>query len=225
MSDENLLPSSEFGTPFYALVEHFNAKGSKFHADTERHLLTLGISGETAEYNCALYLTHEDEVLQIQIDIPVSARESKLHPLAAEFVTRANSHLVMGRFDFDHDHGRFRFHIGYPFGDKLDDETISRLMGTALATADRYFPALMRALFGGHTPADAIFLAELDYPVEEGESSKEEPAPPSKRASAPVAPPKKARRACRNTRSKSTKDLPGLFDQGAGDQKEDPGQT
>lgn len=64
MSDENLLPSSEFGTPFYALVEHFNAKGFKFQADVERRLLTLGISGETAEYNCALYLTHDDEVLQ-----------------------------------------------------------------------------------------------------------------------------------------------------------------
>jgi hypothetical protein len=225
MSDENLLPSSEFGTPFYALVEHFSAKGFKFQADIERRLLTLGISGETAEYNCALYLTHDDEVLQIQIDIPVSVRDAKQQPLAAEFVARANNRLVIGRFDFDHDQGRLRFHVGHPFGEKLDDETISRLMGTALATADRYFPALMRALFGGHTPADAIFLAELDYPVEEGESSKEEPAPPSKRASAPVAPPKKARRACRNTRSKSTKDLPGLFDQGAGDQKEDPGQT
>lgn len=65
MSDENLLPSSEFGTPFYALVEHFNAKGFKFQTDVERRLLTLGISGETAEYNCALYLTHDDHRLSL----------------------------------------------------------------------------------------------------------------------------------------------------------------
>lgn len=225
MSDENLLSSSGFGTPFDALVDHFNAKGFKFHADAGRRLLTLGLSGETAEYNCALYLTHNDEVLQIQIDIPVSARDVKRHPLAAEFVARANNRLVIGRFDFDHEQGRLCFHVGHPFGDKLDDETIGRLMGTALGTADRYFPALMRVFFGGHTPADAIFLAELDYQTDDEAPAEEQPARPSKPSAAPVAPPKKARRDRRNMRSNSTKDLPGLFDQGAGDQKKDPGQT
>ncbi len=50
-----------------------------------------------------------------------------------------------------------------------------------MGTADRYFPALMRTLVGGETPADAIFLAELDYHTEaaEDEVGERSETPPS----------------------------------------------
>jgi hypothetical protein len=70
----------------------------------------------------------------------------------------------------------------------------------------------MRTLVGGETPADAIYLAELDYHAEavEQEIDERPQTPPS---AAPKAPPKrKARRPRRDPRLKGTKELPGLFD-------------
>ncbi len=32
----------------------------------------------------------------------------------------------------------------------------------AISTAERYYPGLMRMMFGGNTPADAVYLCELD---------------------------------------------------------------
>lgn len=210
MSEDDPLPASEFGTPFYALVEHFSSNGFNFRADNERKLLTFCVSGEAAEYNCALYISHDDEVLQIQIDIPVAARNARFRAIATEFVARANHRLVVGRFDLDVDKGQFRYHVGHPFGERLVDETIGRLMGTALATADRYFPALMRVLYGGHTPADAVYLSELDMHAEAmGDADVQ--STPSPGPQKPAA--KRPRRQRKDPRSKTTGEFPGLFDE------------
>ena len=69
---------------------------------------------------------------------------------------------------------------------RLEDEVIRRIIGSALSTADRYFPAYMRVLFGGDTPEDAVFLAELDLNTQDTESepaSAESPTPPTPKAS------------------------------------------
>jgi hypothetical protein len=48
-----------------------------------------------------------------------------------------------------------------------------------MGTCDRYFPALMRVMFGGSTPADAVYLSEIDAHAAELESDENKPAPDS----------------------------------------------
>ena len=68
----------------------------------------------------------------------------------------------------------------------------------------------MRVMFGGHTPADAVYLSELDVHAEDVEAGEEKsppaPTPPKPGAKRPKAP-------RMDLRSKTTKDLPGLFDE------------
>jgi hypothetical protein len=213
MSDESFSP--EFGSPYQVLVDHCESAGLKFRAEPDVKGLFFSMRGEMAIYDVALLITHEDEVFQIYITIPIATTEERLRPLVAEFVTRANHRIVVGHFDYDIDEGRLRYHIGHPFGERgLDDETVGRLFATAMGTTDRYFPALMRTLVGGETPADAIFLAELDYHTEAAEDETEET--PQRPSEAPKAtkpsPRKRARRPRKDLRSKSTRELPGLFD-------------
>lgn len=156
--------SPQFGSPYQVLIDHCESGELKFRAVPEVKGVFFSVRGETAIYDAALLITHADEVFEIYLTIPVATKDAKLVPLIAEFATRANHRMVLGHFDFDMDDGKLRYHVGHAFGGRgLDDETIGRLMATALDTADRYFPALMRIMFGGHTPADAVFLAELDY--------------------------------------------------------------
>ncbi len=219
MSDENFSP--EFGSAYRVLLDHCESARIKFRAEPDLKAVFFSVRGEAAIYDVSLLVTHDEQVFQIYMTIPVAANDKKLRPLVAEVATRANHNLVLGCFDFDLDDGNLRYHIGHAsFDGRLEDGTVGRLIGTALCTADRYFPAFMRVMFGGHTPADAVYLAELDY---QEEDAKDAPA-----AELPAAPPpspapkatkpqskKKIRRPRRDARLKSTREFPGLFDKGA----------
>lgn len=213
MSEEN--SSSGFGSPYQVVVDHCESGGLKFRADEEHKTVFFSVRGDAAAYDIALLITHDDEVFQIYVTTPLGNSDANLRPLVAEFVARANHRLVIGHFDFDMDDGKLRYHVGHVIGEgMLDDETVGRLIGTALSTADRYYPALMRVIFGGHTPADAIYLAELDYHAEDEEQAPAAPSRPAKpRAAKPAkAPAKKNRRPRKDPRLKTTQELPGLFD-------------
>jgi hypothetical protein len=211
MSEDNF--STQFGSPFQVVMDFCEESGIKFRAEPDVKGVFFSMRGQMAIYDVALLVTHDDQVFQIYITIPIATTEERLRPLVAEFVTRANHRIVVGHFDFDMDEGRLRYHIGHPFGEKgLDEETVGRLFATAMETADRYFPALMRALVGGETPADAIYLAELDYHAvaEDSEDMSDSPTAPPPVDSTP--PKKKPRRPRRDPRPKGTQELPGLFD-------------
>jgi hypothetical protein len=212
MSDDSALP--EFGTPYRVLIDHCEAKEINFRTMPEHKAVFFSLHGNVAAYEVTFFISHDDEVFQTYVTLPVSVSDEKMRPLVSEFVVRANNKLTLGNFDFEIDEGKLRYHAAHAFGPgDLDDETIERLMSTVLETVDRYYPALMRLMYGGNTPADAVFLSELDYHAEaeeehvHGESTSPPPAatpPPGK---------KRRRRLRRDPRLKGTKELPGLFDQ------------
>lgn len=201
---------SNFETPYQSLLDHCEAAGLKFRSDHDNKSLSFSISGKVATYDVTLVITEEDTLLQIYVCIPVVAAEENLRPLITEFVARANHRLAIGHFNLNVDEGRLLYYVNHVVAGKpIADDIIHVLLGTALGTADRYFPALARVVFGGMTPADAVYLSELDYHIttEEQEADASAPATPKK----PVAAPKK-KRSRKEPRSESPKPLPGLFD-------------
>jgi hypothetical protein len=211
MSEES--PSYGAVTPFDVLVNHFESNNFRFQTDPAGKSLQLFITGDCAVYNCRLQLTHDDDLLQARVHCPVSARDIKIRPLVAEVLARANHGMSIGNFDIDMDSGDISYHLGQVIRDRaLDDETIGGVFSTALSTADRYFPAIMRVMFAGHTPADAVYLSELDVHAANIQTGEDRPAP----APAPPKPVVKRPRAPRkDPRSTMTSDLPGLFDDNA----------
>jgi hypothetical protein len=209
MSEET--PSYGAVTPFEKLVHHFESNEFRFHADPETKSLQLFITGDCAVYNCRLQLTHDNDLIQVRVHYPVSARDPKIRPLVAEALARANHGMSIGNFDIDMDSGEISYHLGQVIGGLgLNDEIIGGVFSAAISTADRYFPAVMRVMFAGHTPADAVYLSELDVHAAAVEASEAESAPAPK-PTKPVA--KRPRGPRKDSRSKTTKDLPGLFDE------------
>jgi hypothetical protein len=208
MSEET--PSYGAVTPFDVLVNHFESRNFRFHADPDSKCVQFFITGDCAIYNCRLQLTHDGEVLQVRANYPIAARDPKIRPLVAEALARANHGMSIGRLDIDMDSGEMNFHISQVIRDHgLDDEGVGAVFATAMSTADRYFPAIMRVMFAGHTPADAVYLSELDVHVESVESveAKPNPAPMPPKPAA-----KKPRRSRRSSSSGAPGELPGLFD-------------
>lgn len=209
MTDDSFSP--EFDSPYQVVLDHCEAAGVHLRAEHDLKGVFFSMRGEIAIYDIALLITHDDEVLQIYITYPVATSDEKLRSTVAEFVTRANHHMVIGHFDYDMEGGKLRFHVGHAFGEQgLDDESVGRLMATAMDTADRYFPALMRALFGGETAEDAVYPAELDFHSAMEEVAEEE-TPQTPPTVAPMSPPKRRSRRPR-VDPKATGELPGLFD-------------
>jgi len=174
MPDNDTIESSasDFGTPFRALLDHCENKGLKFRANQKKKRIKLTLCRRHALYNCNLQITHDDGVFQIHLNYPVLAKDKKMRPAAAEFVARANYGMVIGNFEFDMRDGEVRYHVGHLIVDgHLEEDTIGHLISTALYTADRYFPSFMQLLFGGLTPGDAVFLAELDIHSDRVEDS------------------------------------------------------
>ena len=210
-------PSYGFSQIFQTLVAHFEANDFRFHADPESRTVQLFITGDHAVYNCRVQLTHGDELIQARIHYPVVARDPKIRPLVAEALARANHGMAIGNFDIDMDTGDINFHLGQVIRDKgLDDDVIGGVFSASLSTADRYFPAVMRVMFAGHTPADAVYLSELDVHAEAVQDGGAEHASP-RIAEKPVS--RKPRRSRKNPRSKTTNELPGLFDEKPQDDK------
>jgi hypothetical protein len=209
MSEET--PSSGAVTPFEVLVHHFESNEFRFHADPGAKSVQLFVAGDCAIYNCRLQLTHDGDLIQVCLHYPVVARDPQIRPLVAEALARANHGMSLGRFDIDLDSGDIHFQIGQVIrGHSLDDEIIGGVFSLSLANADRYFPAIMRVMFAGHTPTDAVYLSELDVHAEAvgGGEAKPDPAPTPPKPAA-----KKSRIPRRDPRSKTTGDLPGLFDE------------
>jgi hypothetical protein len=161
MSDDTT--TSDFGTPFRALIDHCESNDLTFKADHEKKRIKLTICRNHALYGCTLQISHDDSIFQVYVSYPVLAKDEKMRPAATEFVIRANYGLVIGSFEMDMRDGEIRYHVGHLIGDgPLVDGTICHLFGTSLSTSDRYFPAFMRLLFGGNTAEDAVYLAELE---------------------------------------------------------------
>ena len=204
---------SNFSAPFNTVVAHFENAGMNFHTDGDQKLVFFTMCGDAAVYTCRLRVTHEDDVLQIDLAIPVLARQPKVREQVVELVARANRGLPIGRFDIDMSDGQVTFHIGHAIASAgLDEDAVGRLFSTALATVDRYFPALMRLMYGGHTPEDAVYLSELETHSEKVADAK---------SSAPA---KKPARRPRKKNSNPTKsaDQPRLIDPSKGEGTDRP---
>ncbi|MFM8459501.1 MAG: YbjN domain-containing protein [Chthoniobacterales bacterium] len=216
-------PSHGSSEAFQTLVAHFEANDFRFHAHSDTKSVQLFITGDAVIYNCRVQLTHQDELIQVRIHYPVLARDPKIRPFVAEALARANHGMSIGNFDIDMDTGDINFHLGQVIrGNGLDDEIIGGVFSAGLATADRYFPAIMRVMFAGHTPTDAVYLSELDVHVEAVQDGGAEPVAPQI-AEKPAS--KKPRRSRKDPRLKSTRELPGLFDKKPGDKDGGPARS
>jgi hypothetical protein len=165
--------NSIWGDPFQALIDHFEAHGIRYSCKREERRAWFTMNSGSALQKCSFRFDKTGDVLHIFIQYPVMVKE-QFRPAAMEFITRANYGLIIGNFEMDAKDGEIRYHVSHLMEDGiLSDETIRRLFATAMGTADRYFPALMRVLFAGETPEDAVDLAELDKFADDDARSKQ----------------------------------------------------
>ena len=148
---------------FSAVTSFLDSKKYRYTTCDGVEKVTLSIAGKHADCSIEMSVPHEGDFLQINLYYPFRVRDEEQRRSAAELIARANYGILVGHFELDMHDGEIRFHITHLIqGIPLASETIERLLYTGLTSMDRYFPALMQHLHAGHTPEDAVYVAELD---------------------------------------------------------------
>ena len=91
---------------------------------------------------------------------PVNAPENK-RLAVAEFITRANSGMIIGHFELDFTEGQIRYKTSIDVeDDSLCSALIKRLVYANVMMMDAYLPGIMSVIYGEVTPLDAIAQIE-----------------------------------------------------------------
>lgn len=118
---------------------------------------------ESKELHTTVICREKAEILSIytrygyDADVPEGRRAE-----VAEYTARANYGLVIGNFEFEVDSGHVRYKSSVDLeGATVEPVLFKNLVYSNLTTADRYYPGLMKLLWGEDmTPRDAIELVE-----------------------------------------------------------------
>jgi hypothetical protein len=115
-----------------------------------------GFEGKHGQFTCYAQERAEQEQLVFYSIFPVRAPENKQAEVA-EFITRANYGMIIGNFEEDYTDGEIRYKTSIDVEDvETLDPLIRHIIYANVLTMDKYFPGLMRVLYAGVSPVDAI---------------------------------------------------------------------
>jgi hypothetical protein len=114
----------------------------------------FGGAGEAGNYQFQLRVEPDDftVVCTSPLRIPADQRAR-----SADFVARANYRINMGHFDLDARDGELRFRlVQHTTGLAEAPALIAKFFALAHGTMDMHFAAMMKLIYGGMSPEDAV---------------------------------------------------------------------
>lgn len=126
----------------------------------ERPVYKTGFEGKNGQFTCYAQERAEQQQFVFYSIFPVRVPENKLIELS-EFVTRANYGMIIGNFELDYVDGEIRYKTSVDVEDvDLVEPLVRHMMYANVLTMDKYLPGLMRVLYAGISPADAVSEVE-----------------------------------------------------------------
>lgn len=113
-------------------------------------------SGKNGDYRCFAQIMVNLEQFIFYAIAPVRVPDED-QAAVVEFITRANYGLRIGNFELDYADGEVRYKTSMDFeSETLTHNLIRNMVYPAVTTLDHYFGGLMKVIFGGRTPVEAI---------------------------------------------------------------------
>ncbi len=150
---------------FSAVSDFLDTDGWQY--DVRKHpegaRFRFGFTGENAILDCWIVCYEETERLCVLAIYPLAVPENK-RMAVAEYLTRANFGILVGNFELDMRDGEIRYKTSADVEDTpLHYKFVKNLLVANLGMADRYFPGLMKVLYAGMTPADAVAVVRESH--------------------------------------------------------------
>ena len=128
--------------------------------------IQISYVSENSTYDCFLDISEGNNSLSIysyiSVKIPVEKRLS-----IAEYITRANSGLILGNLEMLFSNGLIRYKTSIAM---LDGELTYKMLGHLLwrnfEAIDYHFPGIMSVIYGNTSPEDVIRQMESEDDIE-----------------------------------------------------------
>lgn len=148
------------GQFFEEIVNFFEEDDWPFVQIEEEPLLQMVFQGENGKWTCYAKARDDQEQFVFYSVCSVNAPENK-RLAVAEFLTRANSGMIIGNFEMDFEDGEIRYKTSIDVeGDSLSSALIKRLVYANVMMMDAYLPGIMSVIYGDVSPEDAIAQIE-----------------------------------------------------------------
>jgi len=145
---------------FEEIVNFFEEDGWPFVQIEGEPLLQMVFQGENGKWTCYAKARDDPEQFVFYSVCPVNTPDSK-RLAVAEFLTRANSGMMIGNFEMDFEDGEIRYKTSIDVeDDSLSCALIKRLVYANVMMMDAYLPGIMSVIYGDVTPLDAISQIE-----------------------------------------------------------------
>jgi hypothetical protein len=119
-------------------------------------ILKTGFNGDNGQFTCFAQEREKQQQFVFYAVGPVKVPE-KDRLAVAEFLTRANYGLIIGNFELDFSDGEVRYKASLDVENaELSEALVKNLVYAAVLTMDRYITGIMRVMYGGATPVEAI---------------------------------------------------------------------
>jgi hypothetical protein len=139
-----------------------------YSVDRNRPLVYTTATGTNGSFRIVLDLKEEDHILIVYVFSPVRVPTNKRLDVA-EFITRANFGTMIGNFEMDFSDGDLRYKGSFEYdGGELVHKMIEQLLGKCAYSMNKYFPGLMRIIYGDVDPRAAI--AEIEPSQSSGDA-------------------------------------------------------
>jgi hypothetical protein len=145
---------------FKILLRFLEYKEWIFKAHQDKLTVEIPYKAKNGTWNCYAELIPEREALVFYSVLPNPIPESKRTEVA-EFITRANSRLLLGNFELDFTDGELGYKTSIDVeGGQLTFNMLNNLLYANVITLDIYLPGIMNVLYGNLSAQEAIDLIE-----------------------------------------------------------------
>ncbi len=149
-----------------AVERFFEQDDWPFTRMEDRPILRTGFNGNNGQWNCFAQEREEQQQFIFYSVFPTKAPEDKRYSVA-EFITRANYGMVIGNFELDFSDGEVRYKTSVDVeGEELTPGLIKHMLYANVFMLDRYYPGLMKVIYSGMEPEEAI--REIESPQGQG---------------------------------------------------------
>jgi hypothetical protein len=122
----------------------------------DQPMFRMYYQGKHGDIRCYAQIKLETDHLIVYALAPIKVPEETRHAVA-EFITRANYGLYIGNFEMDFEDGEVRFKSSLDFeGEALSALYIRNTIYPAVHLMNRYLPGLLKVVYGGKEPLEAI---------------------------------------------------------------------
>ena len=143
-------------TPFEILGQFLEDDGWHPSRLEDKTIYRVGFKGSNGDQRCYAQIRDDLQQFLFYAVAPVKAPE-ETRPAVAEFITRANYGMRIGNFELDYSDGEVRYKSSIDYEDTVLTPTlIKNTIYPAVQTMDRYMQGLMKVIYGGRQPAEAI---------------------------------------------------------------------